>query len=98
MLEFSFLATLWMSNGQGAWHFVTVPVDFTEPLRAAGGPRTGFGAVPVTAQLGEVVWKTSVFPDAASGCFFLPVKRAVRERNDVEAGDEVEVTLRVVMA
>ncbi len=98
MLEFSFIATLWMSDGQGAWHFVTVPVEFTEPLRAASGPRTGFGAVPVTAQLGQVVWKTSVFPEASSGCFVLPVKRAVRERNDIEAGDEVEVTLQVVIA
>ena len=98
MVEFSFIAELWMSGGPGAWHFVTVPVDFTEPLRASAGSRTGFGAVPVTAQIGEVVWKTSVFPDAASGCFVLPVKKAVRERNDVEAGDEVSVTLRVAIA
>ncbi len=41
MLEFSFIATLWMSDGQGAWHFVTVPVEFTEPLRAASGPVSG---------------------------------------------------------
>jgi hypothetical protein len=98
MLEFCFSAALWVSSGQGAWHFVTVPVEFSEPLRAAAGPRTGFGAVPVTAQVGDAVWQTSVFPDAASGCFFLPVKRAVREANDVEDGDEITVTLTAAIA
>ncbi len=69
MLEFSFIATLWMSDGQGAWHFVTVPVEFTEPLRAASGPRIGFGSVSVTAQVGTTVWRTSVFPDGPAGVF-----------------------------
>ena len=98
MLEFEFSARLWVSSGPGAWHFVTVPIEFSEPLRAASGPRTGFGAVAVTAQIGDTVWKTSVFPEAASGSFVLPVKRAVRERNDVEAGDEITVTLQAAMA
>lgn len=98
MLEFEFSAPLWVSGGQGGWHFVTLPIDFTEPLRAASGPRSGFGAVPVTAQVGQTVWKTSVFPEAASGCYVLPIKRAVRERNDVEAGDQIAVTIQVAMA
>ena len=40
-------------------------------------------------------WLTSVFPDTASGCFVLPIKRTVRQANGVEAGDHVEVHLRL---
>ena len=39
--------------------------------------------------------RTSVFPDAASGSYLLPVKRPVRRANDLEAGDVVRVLLRV---
>jgi hypothetical protein len=40
-------------------------------------------------------WDTSVFPDAASGCFVLPVKKAVRVAEAVDEGDELTVTLHV---
>ena len=46
--------------------------------------------------MGMTTWRTSVFPDSASGCFVLPVKRSVREADEVDAGDVVEVLLRVL--
>ena len=36
----------------------------------------GFGSVRVEARIGDVVWRTSVFP-VKSGGYFLPVKVAV---------------------
>jgi len=50
----------------------------------------------VQVRVGAAVWRTSVFPDSESGCFVLPIKRAVREANGVEAGDEIEVGLEVI--
>ena len=43
-----------------------------------------------------MTWRTSVFRDSESGCFVLPMKRAVREANAVGPGDEIEVALEVV--
>jgi hypothetical protein len=36
-----------------------------------------------------------VFPDSESGCFVLPVKKAVRQAQGVEEGDDLTVTLEV---
>jgi hypothetical protein len=51
--------------------------------------------VPVRVEAGSSSWETSIFPDAASGCFVLPIKKAVRVAEDVEEGDELTVTLTV---
>lgn len=99
--EHTFTAELWVwdARRQDTWTFVTVPPDVTaavEDEADASGPRAGFGSVKVEVRIGATTWRTSVFPDSASGCFAMPVKRAVREANGVEAGDSVEVTLRVL--
>ncbi len=97
----TFTAELWVWDARRSdtWTFVTVPPDVTTAIEDeadALGPRAGFGSVKVQVRVGEMTWRTSVFPDSESGCFVLPVKRAVREANGVEAGDEIEVGLAVV--
>ncbi|MFC3890283.1 DUF1905 domain-containing protein [Lentzea rhizosphaerae] len=52
----------------------------------------------MTRGLGVSTWSTSVFPDKQSGCYVLPIKAAVRKKNDVVPGDVVEVTVEVVQA
>ena len=56
---------------------------------AFGSPR-GFGSVRVEARIGDVTWRTSVFP-LNSGGYLLPVKAEVRCKADIGAGDEVTV-------
>lgn len=98
MAELTFVAELWEHHGEGAWHFVTVPLEESEEIRLVSGPPRGFGSVRVQVEVGGSAWATSVFPDGSSGCFVLPVKKAVRRAEDLVAGDPVEVTLRVVDA
>ncbi len=97
--EHTFTAELWVwdARRQDTWTFVTVPRDVSAALEDeadARGPRAGFGSVPVRVRVGTASWRTSVFPDKESGCFVLPIKRAVREANRVVAGDELTVSLR----
>ena len=97
----TFTAELWLWDARRSdtWTFVTVPPDVTTAIEDeadALGPRAGFGSVKVQVRVGATVWRTSVFPDSESGCFVLPIKRAVREANGVEAGDEIEVGLEVI--
>ena len=93
-LAFAFTATLWEYQGKGAWHFITLPEDISATIRMLT-QRSGFGSVRVSARIGETGWKTSVFPDAKSGCYFLPVKADVRRAAKVVAGDEVIVEIDV---
>ena len=66
----------------------------TRSARTPSGPR-GFGSVKVEATIGDVTWRTSVFP-LNSGGYLLPVKAEVRRRAGIAAGDEVTVELELL--
>jgi hypothetical protein len=91
-----FEAPLWEYDGEAAWWFVTVPPEVSEDLRVSPRPPKGFGSIRVEVTVGSSTWRTSVFPDKASGCFLLPVKKAVREAEALDAGEPVPVHLAVV--
>jgi hypothetical protein len=55
----------------------------------------GFKSARVEARIGDVTWRTSVFP-MKSGGYFLPVKKEVRCRAGIGAGDEVTVELELL--
>lgn len=96
-LDDDFVATLWRHGGPAAWHFVTVPEDLADALRALHGDAEGaFGQLPVTATIGATTWRTSLFYDTKAGSFLLPVKADVRRRERAGDGDEVRVGLEVV--
>ena len=93
-LEFSFAAPLWLWTGKGAWHFITVPQEISAQIKALT-ERRGFGSVRVIANITGHSWKTSVFPDSKSGCYFLPVKGEIRSACKISAGDVTCVNLGV---
>ena len=100
-MQHTFTAELWLWDARRSdtWTFVTLPPEVSaavEDEADALGPRAGFGSVKVETRIGASVWRTSVFPDSESGCFVLPIKRAVREANGVAVGDEVTVAVKVV--
>lgn len=95
-MDLTFDAELWLHAGEGSWHFVTLPEDVADEVRELAPMRGGFGSVRVTVTVGEVRWATSLFPDSKSTSFVLPVKKQVREANDLMAGDTVHVRLSVV--
>lgn len=67
-----------------------------DEIRAHGlADRRGFGSVRVEARLGDVVWRTSLFP-LKDGGYILPVKAEVRRKAGIAAGDEVTVTLELL--
>lgn len=99
--DFTFTAALyvWDARRRDTWTFVTVPSGISAEigdLAQARGPRVGFGSVKVEVRVGATTWLTSVFPDSASRRYALPIKRAVREANELEDGDSVTVHLRVL--
>lgn len=88
---------LWLWTGeQGSWHFFSVPEDQSDEIRAhCLASMRGFKSARVEAKIGDVSWRTSVFP-MKSGGYFLPVKKEVRCRAGVAAGDEVTVSLELL--
>jgi hypothetical protein len=93
---------LWRWQGAsaaGGWYFITIEGAAGDAVRAAalGGQwldaRPGFGSAKVEATIGATRWRTSVFPDKASGGWLLPVKQAVRAAEGLSEGDMVPVAL-----
>ena len=91
---YRFDAELWLWDGDAAWHFVTLPGEVSDDVRAHGAPQ-GFGSVRVRVTVGGTTWSTSVFPDTRRGAYLLPVKKDVRRREGLELGDTVAVQLEL---
>jgi hypothetical protein len=88
-------AELWLWSG-GRWHFITVPAEEADEIRAHSLlNRGGFGSVKVEAKINGVSWRTSVFPQKSGG-YLLPVKKEVRCRAAIVAGDAVTVELELL--
>jgi hypothetical protein len=96
-----FEAELWIWDARRAdsWTFVSLPVEASEEISdlvAAAGQRRGFGSVRVRATVGGSSWTTSIFPDSARKAYVLPVKRAVRTAESVEAGEVARVIVELI--
>ena len=92
---YRFDAELWLWDGDAAWHFVTLPGEVSDDVRARAGARRGFGSVRVRVTVGGTSWSTSVFPDSTRGAYILPVKKDVRVRESLDVGDRVSVQLEL---
>lgn len=88
----SFEAPLWRWQSRpDLWTFVSVPEHLSdEILDRAAGRTHGFGSVRVEVTVGATVWRTSIFPGDSG--YSLPIKRAVREAEELSFGGPVEVS------
>lgn len=94
--RFQFKAKLWRHSGDAAWHFVTLPKETSEQMRALSkGLRNAFGSLRVIASIGKAEWRTSVFADTKAGAFLLPVKAEVRKKERIGHGDTASVSLDI---
>jgi len=86
---------LWTGEN-GSWHMFVIPEEQSaEILAHCLAAMRGFKSSRVEATIGDVTWRTSVFP-MRSGGYFLPVKADVRRKTDIAAGDEVTVQVELL--
>ena len=88
---------LWLWTGEGgSWHFVSVPDELSDEIRAhCFAYQRGFRSARVEATIGDVTWRTSVFPTKTGG-YILPVKADVRRKAGIVADDEVTVEIELI--
>ncbi len=95
MSELLFESMLWKWGGKGGWYSATVPEEISGIIRMCAAKKNGFGSVHVSASIGGHEWKTSLFADAKSGCYFLPAKAEIRRTCKMSTGDPINVRLNV---
>ena len=93
---FSFDNVLYEAAAEAPWVFVTLPIAMADEISESVPRRAGFGSVRVTARIGETEWRTSLFLSKPDRSYVLPVKRAVREREEIDVGDTVHVTICLI--
>jgi len=83
---------MWFWRGPSPFHFVTVPQEESEEIRALSPLVTyGWGVIPVEATINNTSWHTSLFPK--DDRYLVPIKALVRRAEDLELGDEVQIIL-----
>ena len=78
------------------WYFAYVDKKVSAKIAEKHAKKkAGFGSIRVTAKVGKSTWKTSIFPDKHSQCYVLPLKRQIRQAEDIDAGDTVNLSLTI---
>jgi hypothetical protein len=96
MPEYEMSGEVWRYPGKAGWHFVTLPAELADEIRARHGHgHRAFGSLRVRASIGASTWSTSLFTDTRSASYLLPIKAEVRRRERLEAGDVASVRLDV---
>ena len=97
-LDFTFSGKMWrwQSETATAWHFITLPVDMSEDIKAfTKHLARGFRSIKVEVRIGETFWKTSLFPSKEQGAYLLPIKKMVRDAEKLKTDIDVTVHLRI---
>ena len=92
--------TLYKWNGmKGAWFFVNINKTLSKKVKAEKQiPKAqGFGSIRVRVTIGKTTWPTSIFP-TKEGIYVLPIKAAVRKKENLQDGDMVSLMFEPVIA
>jgi hypothetical protein len=93
-MELQFSGEVWWWRGPAPYHFVTVPADETEHIKAVASAVTyGWGMIPVDVRIGATEWSTSLWPK--NGAYVVPLKDVIRRAEDIELGDVITVHLGI---
>jgi hypothetical protein len=94
-VNFEFSGEIWCWRGPSPFHFVTVPDDQCQDIKAISGFVTyGWGMIPAKVQIGSTEWNTALWPK--NGRYIVPIKDAVRNAEKLDLGDHVIVQLEVL--
>mgnify|MGYP000871801341 CR=1 FL=1 len=97
-MRYEFDAVLWQWQARtDSWTFVSLPAAVADEVLDLAGPVTrGFGSVRVEVTVGRTTWRTSIFPDSKAGTYVLPIKKAVRRAEGLEADGTVRLAVTLV--
>ncbi|MDO7842602.1 DUF1905 domain-containing protein [Sphingomonas immobilis] len=94
ILTIAFVAPVIEWRGPAPFYFVPIPEEHVGAVAdAARTASYGWGCVPVSAQIGGVEFRTSLFP--RDGGYLLPVKAAVRKQTGLVPGDAATVEMSI---
>lgn len=93
-IKYQFIAKIWQHQGQGSWHFVSLPRKLAKEIRDnLQSAEEGWGRLKATAKLGNAEWDTAIWFDTKSNTYLLPLKAEIRKKEKLKADQEVHATI-----
>ena len=93
-MDLAFTATTIEWRGPAPYVFARVPEEEADAIGAIAHRATyGWRCIPVSARIGDPDFTASLFP--RKGGYLVPVKVAVQRAEQVDVGEEVEVSLHI---
>ena len=96
--EYAITGNVWLYQGAGAWHFVTVPKKISDEIKVRYRDLIrGWGSLRVKVTVGRTHWATSIFFDKESDCYILPLKASVRKAEGIVIDENISFILELVV-
>lgn len=92
-MDFGFEGELVEWRGPAPYHFVDIPEELGEDIKAAATGLEYWGQIPVVVRIEGTDFTTALFP--REGRYLLPVKDAVRKPLGLTVGEVVAVEMSV---
>jgi hypothetical protein len=94
-MRFQGSVRLWPANEK--FFLLSLPKEISDDIfEISDGLTNGWGSLKVEAQIGEIVWRTSIFPDTKLGVFELPLKAEVRKKNGLVVGSVTQCEIELL--
>lgn len=95
-IKYEFSAKLWQHTATGGWHFLSLPEEISLEIRnLLRTSEEGWGRLKVTAKIGNTTWETAIWFDTKKNTYLLPIKAALRSKEKLAAGDEIQAIISV---
>ncbi len=84
-------------NVASAWRFVPVPDNISAKIveMQKGKTRRGWGAIYAKVKIGKTEWVTSIFKDWHRPIYILPLKKQIRQKEDLYDDKMINVQMGV---
>ena len=93
-MKFKFKGTIIEWRGPSPFYFVSIPEAQSKKIKAIAAQHTyGWGVIPVLGKIGKTDFSTALIPK--DGVYYLPIKNAVRFKEELEVGSEVSGSISV---
>ena len=91
-MEFEFESEIVEWRGPAPFYFAPTPSDVTAEIDQFSGELSyGWGCIPAKVRIGKTEITTALIPKA--GSYYVPLKKVIREPNQLEVGSRVKIRL-----
>ena len=87
---------MWQHQATGGWYFVSLPQTLSTVIREnLKFQEEGWGRMKCKAKINNTEWESAIWFDTKLDTYILPLKAAVRKKEDIKIDDLINLQLFV---